>query len=150
MKSSFMILFVFFSSICLGEIKIKILEPLLFSHINSSDFRKDMALGTALIEIYTDNKELDLGKKIILEFPENVFLTNKRRWIVAEKIFMEEKEKEFILEKERHQIKIYALLDRNSLNRDENIKDIEGEYVGYIPIIISQYSKVKTNEEKLQ
>lgn len=141
MIKSLVITFFLFYTATFSEIHYKVVSPMKFKKVNTTHIEKDKVLGEAILEIYTDNFEEDAGKKIVLKFPEYNLLTNKRRWIKVEKLVMEKEEEEFILTKERVQIKLYGILDRRTLNRGEEIRDIEGEYIGYIPVIISQYKK---------
>lgn len=141
MKKNIVITFLLFYTALFCEIHYKVVSPMEFRKVNTTHIEKDKVLGEAVLEVYTDNLEEDAGKKIVLKFPEYNLLTNRRRWIKVEKLIMEKEEQEFILDKERVQIKLYGILDRRNLNRGEDIKDIEGEYIGYIPMIISQYKK---------
>lgn len=123
-----------------SEIKVKIAEPMRFKSINTTHLEKGKVLGKGIIEVFTDNKKEDFGKKIMFEFPEYNLMTNRRKWLKVEKLGMESSKKEIIITKEREQFAFYAVLDRKDINKGEVI-DIEGEYVGYIPIIVSQYKK---------
>ena len=134
-------LFLSLNSFIFGEIKVKVAEPMRFKNINTTHIGKTKILGIGIIEISTNNKEEDIGKKIKFEFPEYSLMTNRRNWIRAKKIGMEEKDREIILTKEREQFKFYAILDRKDIKTEKETVDIEGEYVGYIPIIVSQYKK---------
>lgn len=136
-----------FRELTFSEIKVKIAEPMRFKSINTTHLDKDKVLGKGIIEIYTDNKEEDIGKKIVFEFPEYNLMTNRRKWLKVEKLGMESSKKEMIITKEREQVEFYAVLDRRDINKGEVI-DIEGEYVGYIPIVVSQYSKKGDMNEK--
>ncbi|MGL5189619.1 MAG: hypothetical protein ACRC7S_08190 [Cetobacterium sp.] len=141
MKKCLFFTFIIFYTSLFSEIHYKIVSPMKFRKVNTTHLDKDKVLGEATIEIYTDNEAEDLGKMISIKFPEYNLLTNRRRWIKVEKIAMEDKEKEFILTKERVEVKVYGILDRRVLNRGEEVIDIEGEYIGYLPLIISQYKK---------
>ena len=141
MKKLILIVFIFsIRGLTFSEIKVKIAEPMRFKNINTTHMDKDKVLGKGVIEVFTDNKEEDLGKKIVFEFPEYNLMTNRRKWLKVEKLGMESSRKEIILTKEREQFDFYAVLDRKDIAKGEVI-DIEGEYIGYIPIIIAQYKK---------
>lgn len=141
MKKLILIVFLFnIRRLIFSEIKVKIVEPMRFKNINTTHLDKNKVLGKGVIEVFTDNKEEDLGKKIVFEFPEYNLMTNRRKWLKVEKLGMESSKKEVILTKEREQFDFYAVLDRKDIAKGEVI-DIEGEYIGYIPIVISQYQK---------
>lgn len=125
-----------------SEIKLKIYEPMRFEVVNLSNM-SDTVIGRGSIEIYTDNLENDYGKKLVFKFPEKGLMTNKKRWLKIEKYLMEDKDKTITIENERRIVNIYAVIDRSTINDGKmEAKFIEGEYVGQIPIIASQYSKV--------
>ncbi|MGL5279355.1 MAG: hypothetical protein ACRC8M_09865, partial [Cetobacterium sp.] len=84
----------------------------------------------------------DFGKKITFDFPKSGLMTNRKKWVKVEKYGMEIPEKEIILSQEVEHIKFYALLDKRDIDKGEEAKIIEGEYTGYAPIIISEYSKI--------
>lgn len=134
-----------------SEIKFKIHEPIRFENINMTTM-SDAVVGRGSIEIYTDDLKADYGKKIVFKFPETGLMTNKKRWLKIEKYMMEDKDKTLIVENERRVVNIYAVVDRASLNDGKmEAKFIEGEYIGYIPVIASQYSAIigKKDKEKV-
>lgn len=142
------IIFIILNIFAYGEIKIKIIEPLKFQNVNTTHLSKAKVLGVGTVEIRTDNKEEDIGSKIVLNFPIEATLTNRKRWVKVEKIGIEKlkknsKENEFILKNEVQEIKLYAIFDRRELNKTGTVEENEGEYVGYIPIIVSQYKKLQ-------
>ncbi|MGL6063484.1 MAG: hypothetical protein ACRC0S_00095 [Fusobacteriaceae bacterium] len=125
-----------------SEIKIKIHEPMRFENINMTTM-SDEIVGKATIEVSTDNIEEDLGKKLTFKFPESGLMTNKKRWLKIEKYMMEDSDKNIIVENERRLVNVYAMIDRKVINDGKlEAKFIEGEYVGYLPVIVSQYSKI--------
>ncbi|MDX8335201.1 hypothetical protein [Candidatus Cetobacterium colombiensis] len=134
-------------NVTFSEIKVKIVEPMRFTNINTTHLDKDKVLGKGIIEVFTDNKEEDIGKKIMFEFPEYNLMTNRRKWLKVEKLGMESSKKEMIVTKEREHIPFYAVLDRKNIN-DGEVIDVEGEYVGYIPIVVSQYVKKGSEKNK--
>lgn len=125
-----------------SEISIKIHEPMRFENINMTTI-SDAVVGKAVIEISTDDLENDSGKKLTFKFPESGLMTNKKRWLKIAKYIMEDSDKNIILEKKRKLVNIYAVIDRKTINDGRiDAKVLEGEYVGYLPIIVSQYSKI--------
>ncbi|MGL6120394.1 MAG: hypothetical protein ACRC0V_07790, partial [Fusobacteriaceae bacterium] len=82
-------------------------------------------------------------------FPEYINLTNRKKWIKVKKVGMDRKQNEIILYNERELIKIYAILDRRELDRGEKIENIEGEYVGQLPVIMGIYSLVQDKPQIL-
>ncbi|MGL4652837.1 hypothetical protein [Cetobacterium sp.] len=148
MKKLTLMVFLFtIGNLAFSDIKVKIAEPMRFKSINTTHLDKDKVLGKGIIEVYTDNKEEDFGKKIVFQFPEYNLMTNRRKWLKVEKLGMATSEKEMIITKEREQVPFYAVLDRKDIDKGEVI-DVEGEYVGYIPIIVSQYKKRGSYNEK--
>ncbi|MGL4510760.1 hypothetical protein, partial [Cetobacterium sp.] len=51
---------------------------------------------------------------------------------------------DFIITKKIEQIKIFAILNKRDIDNGEEADVIEGDYIGYVPIIISQYSKLSS------
>lgn len=129
------------STLLYAEIKVRVVEPLRFRNINSTEIGPNQVLATSQVEIYTDNKEEDLGKRVVFNHPDYLLMTNRKKWIKVEKIGLEIKEKEIILDRERVPVVFYAILDRRELDKGEKIEVIEGEYVGKLPIIYSVYKK---------
>ncbi|MGL5725165.1 hypothetical protein [Cetobacterium sp.] len=150
MKIITFLIFLIMYSISFSEIKLKIHEPMRFENINMTTLT-DTIVGKATIELSTDNIEEDFGKKLVFKFPESGLMTNKKRWLKIEKYMMEESDKNIVLENERRLINIYAVIDRKVINNGEiDVKFLEGEYVGYLPIIVSQYSEIKGKSEMLK
>lgn len=147
MKKKFLLYLLTLSSLTFSEIKVRIAEPMRFGDINTTHVGKTKALGKGVIEVYTDNKEEDIGKKIVFEFPEYNLVTNRKNWVKVEKLAMETKDKEIIVTKEREQFNLYAVLERKDINSGKDADIIEGEYIGYIPIIVSQYRKREVTSE---
>ena len=140
MKKIFL-LFSIISSLAFSEIKIKIVEPLKFRDINSTEIGPNQVLATSQVEVFTDNKDEDIGKRVVFKYPDYILMSNRKKWIKIEKIGMEIKEQEIILERERVPIIFYAILDKRELDKGETIETIEGEYFGKFPIIFSVYKK---------
>ncbi len=129
------------STMSFGAIKVRIVEPLKFRDINSTEFTSNQVLAISQIEVYTDNKEEDIGKRVVFKYPDYLLMTNRKKWIKVQKIGMEIKENEIILERERVPVIFYAILDKRELDRGEDIKTIEGEYTGSFPINFSVYRR---------
>ncbi len=143
------ILFIFFSAkiISYSEVNINIHEPMRFENINMTTV-SDAVIGKAVVEISTDDLENDYGKKLTFKFPETGLITNKKRWLKIEKYMMEDSDKNIILENKRRLINIYAVIDRKTINDGRlDAKVLEGEYVGYLPLIVSQYSEIIGKKE---
>lgn len=148
MKKVLLSLFVLISCSSYSEIKLKINEPMRFENINVTTM-SDAVIGRGSIEIYTDDIENDYGKKLVFKFPEKGLMTNKKRWLKVERYLMEDKDKNIIVENERRVVNIYAVIDRNTINDGKmEAKFIEGEYVGEIPVVVSQYTKILGKKEE--
>lgn len=142
MKKILLFIYLIMVTITYSEIKLKIHEPMRFENINMTTL-PDTVIGKAVIELSTDDIEKDFGKKLTFKFPESGLMTNKKRWLKIEKYMMEESDKNIILENERRLINIYAVIDRKVINDGKlEAKFVEGEYVGYLPVIVSQYSEI--------
>lgn len=149
-KNLYFSIFFIVSLISYSEIKLKIHEPIRFENINTS-LSKDVIVGKGSIEIYTDNLEEDYGKKIAIKFPETGLMTNMKRWLKIEKFMVEEKDRNLIIQNERVLVDVYAFLSRKNINDGRmEATFIEGEYTGYLPLIVSEYSKIvnETKEKK--
>lgn len=147
MKKLLFILMAVITCSSYSEIKLKIHEPMRFEVINLSTM-SDAVIGRGSIEIYTDDIENDYGKKLVFKFPEKGLMTNRKRWLKIDKYLMEDKDKVIIIENERRVVNIYAVIDRSTINNGKmEAKFIEGEYVGQIPIVASQYSKILGKKE---
>lgn len=142
-------MFIFFSMgiVSYSEVSIKIHEPMRFENINMTTV-SDAVIGKAIIEISTDDLENDYGKKLVFKFPENGLMTNKKRLLKIEKYMMEDSDKNIILENKRRLVNIYAVIDRKTINDGKiDAKILEGEYVGFLPLVVSQYTKVIGKKE---
>lgn len=147
-KKIMVALFILTSICSYSQIKIKIYEPMRFENINTTTM-SDVVVGKGTIEVYTDDFENDLGKKLTFKFPEKGLMTNKKRWLKIEKYMMENSEKNITIDSERRLINIYAVIDRKGINNGTmEAKFLEGEYVGYLPIVVSQYSKILGKKDK--
>ncbi|MGL6166751.1 MAG: hypothetical protein ACRC0Y_00525 [Fusobacteriaceae bacterium] len=148
-KNIIIAVFMAIFSFAFSEIKIKIVEPLRFRDINHTEIGPNQVVAVSHIEVYTTDKNKDLGKRVTFKFPEYINLTNRKKWIKVEKVGMDRKQNEIILYNERELIKIYAILDRRELDRGEEIENIEGEYVGQLPIVMGIYSFVQDKPQIL-
>ena len=137
-------------SMSFSEIKIKIVEPLRFRDINHTEVGPNQVVAVSHVEIYTTDKEKDLGKRITFKFPDYINMTNRKKWIKVKRVGMDRKQNEIILENERELVKFYAILDRRELDRGESIEVIEGEYVGQLPIVMGVYSLVNVNTKPIK
>lgn len=149
-KKLFMVVFMTIFSITFSEIKVKIVEPLRFRDINHTEVGPNQVVAVSHVEVYTTDKEKDLGKRITFKFPDYVNLTNRKKWIKVERVGMDRKQNEIILQNERELIKFYAILDRRELDKGEKIEVIEGEYVGQLPIVMGVYSLVNVNTKPIE
>lgn len=141
MKSKLLILIVLIYFKSYAEITLKIHEPIRFENINTRA-AGDVIVGEGSIEVISDNLEIDRNKKFILKFPKKGLMTNNKKWIEIDKYMMEDSDREFRLTKEKKLIKIYAIIDRKKLNNQFiKAEDLEGEYIGHVPIIVEQYGK---------
>lgn len=150
MKNVFLMIFITIYSLSFSEIKVKIVEPLRFRDINHTEVGPNQVVAVSHVEIYTTEKEKDLGKRITFKFPNFVNMTNRKKWVKVEKVGMDRKQNEIILENERELVKFYAILDRRELDKGESIEVIEGEYVGQLPIIMGVYSLVNVNTKPVE
>lgn len=122
-----------------SELTLKIHEPIRFKNVNTKS-AGDVVVGEGSIEIISDNLEVDRNKKFIFKFPKKGLMTNKKRWVQIDKYVMEDNDKTFRVTREKKLVKIYAFIDKSKLNDPViNAEDLQGEYVGYIPIIVEQY-----------
>lgn len=147
MKKIVFSLFTIMSLVSYAQIKLKIHEPMRFENINTTTM-SDVVIGKGVIEIYTDDIENDFGKKLTFKFPEEGLMTNKKRWLKIEKYLMEDTDKNIIIENERRLVNIYAVIDRTTINNGTmEAKFLEGEYVGLLPVVVSEYTKVLGKKE---
>ncbi|MGL4901802.1 hypothetical protein [Cetobacterium sp.] len=147
-KNIVLIVFMTIFSMSFSDIKVKIVEPLRFRDINRTEIGPNQVIAVSHVEVYTTDKEKDLGKRITFKFPNFVNLTNRKKWVKVEKVGMDRKQNEIILENERELVKFYAILDRRELDKGESIEVIEGEYAGELPVIMGVYTLVNENKSK--
>ncbi|WP_300341572.1 hypothetical protein [Fusobacterium sp.] len=150
-KNILILIFMFLLyTLTFSEITVKISEPIRFKDLNTKSLGEDYIVGEGAFEVSTDNEEKDIGKKIIFRFPETGFMTNRKNNIKIAKYAMETEDKSMIISTKREIVKFYALVDRREIGRNKDPKIVEGEYVGYVPIIFSLYEKEFKNSEGLK
>lgn len=142
MKRLILLLMLTTSSFVFAKINIKIFEPIRFNDILTNTINKEEVVGEGILEIYSDNLEEDLGKKLKFYFPKKGLMTNSKKWVKIKEYKLEKRSDDFIVTKEREQIKIIAILNKRDIDNGEEAEIIQGEYIGYVPIIVSQYSKI--------
>ncbi|MCI6152128.1 hypothetical protein [Fusobacterium perfoetens] len=129
------------SSLALAEIKVKIHEPIRFKNVNTKSYG-DLVVGEGALEIFSTNIKEDFGKKLKFRFTEKGIMTNRKKWIVVDKFTMAKEDQDFVLETEKRIVKFYAFIKKRNLNKHElDGSLVEGEYLGYAPIVIEQYGK---------
>lgn len=144
MKKLIMFLFILIKSISFSEINIKIFEPIRFKEISTIGLGSDRVIGIGILEISTDDFEVDKDKKLKFNFPKKGLMTNRKKWIKIDEYRLETLNNDFIITKKIEQIKIFAILNKRDIDNGEEADVIEGDYIGYVPIIISQYSKLSS------
>lgn len=144
----FLIMIISFSTMALGEINIKINEPIRFKDMNTRSLGSDYLCGQGSFEVYTDNEEEDLGKKISFKFPSYGYISNKKNVVKVEKYTLEDDEDSMILSTKREIVKFYALVKKREINSWKEPEIIEGRYEGTVPVEIFVYKKVMEDTEK--
>lgn len=128
-------------NVAYGEIRLKIHEPIRFENVNTKAVG-DIVVGQGSVEVFSDDLENDRNKKFIFKFPKKGLMTNKKRWVEIDKYIMEDADKEFRMTRDKKIVKIYAVIERKKLNSQFiDGEDLQGEYIGYVPIIVEQYGK---------
>lgn len=144
MKRLIILLFMLIKSIGFSEINIKIFEPIRFKDVSTRELGSNKVIGVGILEISTDNLEMDKDKKLKFNFPKKGLMTNRKKWVKIDEYRLETQNNDFIITKKIEQIKVFAILDKRDIDNGEEADVIEGDYVGYVPIIISQYSKLSS------
>ena len=151
MKKGFNILLMIFlglSQISFSKIDIKVVEPMTFKRLNSEALGSKV-IARGVLEKSTDDKENDYGKLLKFLFPKIGYLTNKKHWIKVEGFYIEKDDDELVLKKEKELVNFYGIIDRKNIGKwDFPPEVIEGNYIGYIPIDVAQYSKLPENIKK--
>lgn len=139
--------FIFFiiNLIAFGQIHMKIFQPLRFTDVNTRSISEgDSVIGTGILTITTDNLKEDAGKELVFLFPEKGLMTNRKKWVKIDKYYMDLKDKKLLIDRENIQVKFYAKLDRSNFRKPgEDPEIVQGDYIGYVPIIVSQYGKLE-------
>ena len=141
-KFCYIIVYFILVTLAYAEIKIKIFEPIRFDDIVNETWGREISVETGIIEITSDNLEEDSGKKIVFTFPKKGVMTNRKKWIEIKEYQLENKDREVIINNKVQHIKLYALLNKKKIDNGEDPTIIEGDYIGFIPIVISQYGRV--------
>lgn len=137
-----MIVLLSLSTLAHGEIRVKIHEPIRFKNVNTKAYG-DLIIGQGALEVYSTAIEEDLDKKVKIRFPKEGLMTNKKRWLKVEGFKMAKSDEEFVIDKEKRIVNFYAFIRRRELNKSETDGTlVEGEYLGYTPIVIEQYGKL--------
>ena len=148
-KIGITLLFMLNSLIALSEIGIKIFEPIRFKEVITNTISSEEVIGEGVLEIATDNLKEDKGKKLKFYFPKKGLITNRKKWVKIKEYRLETKNNDFIVTKEVEYVRIYAVLNKRDIDNGEEAEIIEGEYIGYVPIIVSQYYKLKGKNEEV-
>lgn len=142
MFKKFIIILLILSTSTFAKIIVKVNEPIRFKDINSSELG-NIVTGEGIVEIFTDNLEEDLGKKVILRFPTDGLMTNSKKWLIVDKYMIDEGDREIEIIQERRRVKIYAILKKIQIDdKTYTAEQLEGEYVGYAPIIVEVYGRL--------
>ncbi|WP_407537973.1 hypothetical protein [Cetobacterium somerae] len=70
-------------------------------------------------------------------------MTNKKNTIKIDKYSLETEENSMIISTKRELVKFYALVNRRNIGKNKDPKIVEGEYVGYVPVVFSLYESIK-------
>lgn len=141
MKKLILLCLFLMGSMTYAELRLRIHEPIRFENVNTKAVG-DVVVGQGSIEVFSDDLENDRNKKFIFKFPKKGLMTNKKRWVEIDKYIMEDSDKEFKMTRDKKIVKIYAVIERRKLNSQFiDGEDLQGEYIGYVPIIVEQYGK---------
>lgn len=141
MKKLILITMMVLNMVTFSEVKVRIHEPVRFKNVNTKAYG-EVAIGQGSIEVYSTAIEEDLGKLIKIRFPEQGLLTNQKRWLKVEKYKIAKVDEEFVIDREKRIVNFYAFIRRRELNKsDLDGTRVEGEYLGYTPVLIEQYGK---------
>ena len=147
MFKKLVILILILSTTTFAKIMVKVYEPIRFKDINSSEIG-NIVTGEGIIEIFTDNFEEDFGKKVILKFPSDGLMTNSKKWLNVDKYMIDEGNREIDIIQERRRVKVYAILKKAQIDdKKYTAEQLEGEYVGYVPVIVEVYGRLIKNLE---
>lgn len=138
------VLFLLMANLAFSSIVIKVVEPLNFKNVKSIQIEGEKVISKGYLEITTTEIDesviKDYGKLLKIRFPSLVFITNKNNLIAVESISLNEEEKDGVIFKRNGQkVEVIGVIDKRKINSlDENI---DGEYIGDIPIEIEIYEK---------
>lgn len=138
------VLFLLMANLAFSSIVIKVVEPLNFKNVKNIEIEGEKVISKGYLEITTteigESVIKDYGKLLKIKFPSLVFITNKNNLIAVESISLNEEEKDGVIFKRNGQkIEVIGVIDKRKINSlDENI---DGEYIGDIPIEIEIYEK---------
>lgn len=139
------VLFLLMANLAFSSIVIKVVEPLNFKNVKNIQIEGEKVISKGYLEITTteigESITKDYGKLLKIKFPSLVFITNKNNLIAVESISLNEEEKDGVIFKRNGQkVEVIGVIDKRKINSlDENI---DGEYIGDIPIEIEIYEKV--------
>lgn len=142
MKKLVILSFLIFNRLSYSEIKIRV-KPLEFQEIRAqnSGLYNPKAKARGIIMITTDNLEEDIGKLVKFKIPKQLILNNGKNLIKSENINFENKKDEIIIEKENEKLIYFVILDKKELSQGKNQNEIEGDYLGTLPLNYSIYDK---------
>lgn len=140
MKRLVTLLLLIFNRLSYSEIKIRV-KPLEFHEIRAQNSGLYSATARGIIIITTDNLDEDIGKLIKFKTPEQLVLSNGKNFIKSENINFENKKDEIIIEKENEKLIYFVILDKKEFSQGKNQNEIEGDYLGTLPLNYSIYSK---------
>lgn len=150
MKKILLLSFFLIGSLVYAELRLRIHEPIRFENVNTKAVG-DIVVGQGSIEVFSDDLESDKNKKFIFKFPKKGLMTNKKRWVEIDKYIMEDADKDFKMTRDKKIVKIYAVIERRKLNSQFiDGEDLQGEYIGYVPIIVEQYGKPINKVENVE
>lgn len=139
------VLFLLMANLAFSSIVVKVVEPLNFKNVKSIQIEGEKVISKGYLEITTTEIDesviRDYGKLLKIKFPSLVFITNKNNLIAVESISLNEEEKDGVIFKKNGQkVEVIGVIDKRKINSlDENI---DGEYIGDIPIEIEIYEKI--------
>ncbi|MGL5279121.1 MAG: hypothetical protein ACRC8M_08650 [Cetobacterium sp.] len=138
-------LFLLMTNLLFATIVIKVIEPLNFKNIKNVQLEGEKVISKGYLEITTtevdqDNSK-DYGKLLKIKFPSTLFITNKNNWIIVENISLNEEEKNGVVFKRNGQkVEIIGIIDKRKI--DSLSDNVDGEYIGEIPMEIEIYENI--------
>lgn len=144
-KMRIVALFLLMTNLLFASIVIKVIEPLNFKNIKNVQLEGEKVISKGYLEITTtevdqDNSK-DYGKLLKIKFPSTLFITNKNNWIIVENISLNEEEKNGVVFKRNGQkVEIIGIIDKRKI--DSLSDNVDGEYIGEIPMEIEIYENI--------